>query len=61
MEDSIFEQILGYIWTTFYDTIIYLFSVERIFFFLFFGRLQRLREANKVIAWLLCVTVPFYI
>lgn len=61
IEDSMIEQSLAYVWSVLADTVHYCCSMERVFILVFFGRMHKLRQAGKVSAWILCVTIPFYI
>jgi hypothetical protein len=61
VDDSIVEQSLGYVWFILSEATQYLCSLEKLLFFVFFGKLQKLRQANKVVQWVCFVTVPFYI
>ena len=61
IEDSMVEQSLAYAWSVLSEAVQYFCSLERLLFFVFFGRMHKLRQSKKVIAWVVCVTVPFYV
>ena len=61
IDDSLVEQSLSYVWLILTEATKYFCSLEKLLYFVFFGKLQKLREANKTLVWVCFVTVPFYI